>query len=168
MSHLLAFLTATDHTNKAQLLLSLLFDSESGVALSITLLVHTASPKARQRSCRGPQPSCTNFSADFGWDVAAAVLWTCMLAGALLDFPSPTIILVMNVLIAEMFITSAVLSGLVRKRLHLQSNCSISPADVETAAQPGRAVLQDDAKGSSEVQMGRTHPRIVGIDQQHL
>jgi hypothetical protein len=91
-----------------------------------------------------------------------------MLAGALLDFPSPTIILVMNVLIAEMFITSAVLSGLVRKRLHLQSNCSISPADVETAAQPGRAVLQDDAKGSSEVQMGRTHPRIVGIDQQHL
>jgi hypothetical protein len=107
-----------------------------------------------------------NYSADFGWDVAAAVLWTCMLVGALLDFPSPTIVLMTNVLIAELFITSAVLSGLLRKRLRLQ--LSITVADVETAAQPGRVVLQDDAKASSEVQLGRTQLRALGIDQQHL
>lgn len=103
----------------------------AGLVVSIVFLVQTASVQARRRGgcTQGPSASCTSYHCDFGWDVTMAVLWTCMLAGSLLDSPFSLSALVVNALLAEMFITTAVLSGLVRRRLGSQAL-----PDVEMAA----------------------------------
>lgn len=65
-----------------------------------------------------------------------AVLWTSMLAGSLLDSPFSLSVLVVNAVLAELFITTAVLSGLVRKRLRQQALSDVEMASQQLGAKP--------------------------------
>jgi hypothetical protein len=103
-------------------LLLLLLLLPTGLCLDIVLLVFTASPNARARSCGGNRTACLHFTCDLAWDVAFAIVWVVVVGlccTCAVVYPSTLIwvAVVLSLVLFALRVAAAVLSGLVRQRM---------------------------------------------------
>lgn len=129
----------------------LLLPAPTGLSFSITWLAYTACPRQRARNarCMNKQtPGCMTYTWDLAWDIILMAWWLCLFAVVMPLTPYTVIrspwFMVYYTLCALMwmlFLISAVLSGLVRKRLLMSQKCEkdivAHKCDVELGQHPG-------------------------------
>jgi len=92
------------------------------LCLDIVLLIFTASPNARARSCGGNRTACIRFTCDLAWDIAFAFVWAAVVGlccTCAVVYPSTLIwvAVVLSLVLFALRVATAVLSGLVRRRM---------------------------------------------------
>jgi len=99
-------------------------------------LYYTAKPHARLRSCGGNKPACMRYSCDMGWDIFWAILWGTNVIIYALSRSSSVAMKIGNIvtslIIMCLFVSTAILSGKVRR--NLRAAVAAAPKDIE--AQP--------------------------------